>query len=166
MTEKIKDELKRCKKSETLSLLSINVGRKSKNDDYNWKATFIGPKNTGYAGGLFKLLINVPKDYPNNPPEIRFKNKVFHPNVRFDEEKDEMGGYHICSDYLNKWNQDHCIESALTSIYQLMVCPTPEHGYSNEATNLLSQVNNDPFNEKYKSKCNEWVRKYSTVDND
>ena len=159
---KIKEELRKCKRSESLALLSISVG---KIDEYNWKATMIGPKKTGYHGGLFRLLIKLPSDYPNSRPEIRFKNPVFHPNVRFDKENDSMGGYHICIDYINKWNKENSILEALVSIYQLLIKPTPGSGYGNDATKLLNEVNNNPYHEKYKSKCNEWVRKYATVNN-
>lgn len=158
----IKEELRRCKRSESLGLLSISVG---KIDDYHWKATLVGPKKTGYHGGLFRLLIQIPTNYPENKPEIRFKYPVFHPNVTTNKSTDDMGGYHICIDYINNWKNCYSIEEALISVYQLMIRPAPDHGYSNEATSLLKEVNNNPNNEKFKSKCNEWVRKWATVNN-
>ena len=158
----IKEELRRCKRSESLGLLSISVG---KIDDYHWKATMVGPKKTGYHGGLFRLLIEIPTDYPKGRPEIRFKNPVFHPNVTESKSSDQMGGYHICIDYVNNWKEEYSIEEALISIYQLMIRPTPDSGYSNEATKLLREVNNNPNDEKFKSKCNEWVRKWATINN-
>ena len=36
-----------------------------------------------YAGAAFQLAIRVPKQYPLSPPEVRFKTKIFHPNVHF-----------------------------------------------------------------------------------
>ena len=163
---KIKEEYKRCKQSESLALLSISVGKISKYDDYHWKASFVGPKKTGYQGGLFRLLINVPTDYPNSRPEIRFKYPVFHPNVQiYDENENRSDGYHICCDYLNCWQNDYSIEGALMAIFQLMIRPTPSRGYSNEAKKLLDSLGGDQKNEQYKSKCNEWVRKYATINN-
>ena len=162
---KIKEEYKRCRQSESLALLSIGVSKIDGND-YKWKASFVGPKKTGYHGGLFRLLITIPRDYPNSMPEIRFKYPVFHPNVQiYNENENSSNGYHICCDYINQWTNDRSIEGALMAIYQIMIRPTPEHGYSNEATKLLKSLNNNCQHEDYKRKCNEWVRKYSTVNN-
>lgn len=44
------------------------------------------------TGGIFKLELFLPDDYPMNPPKIRFLTKIFHPNV------DKLG--RICLDVL------------------------------------------------------------------
>jgi ubiquitin-conjugating enzyme E2 G1 len=31
-------------------------------------------------GGFFKASLKFPDDYPNNPPEMRFLTKMWHPN--------------------------------------------------------------------------------------
>ena len=54
-----------------------------------------GPKNTPYKGGLYKIRILFPKDYPNKGPEFKFLNKIYHLNVDF---KEDFG--HICINYL------------------------------------------------------------------
>jgi ubiquitin-conjugating enzyme E2 N len=46
----------------------------------------------GIAGGVFKLELFLPDDYPMAPPKIRFLTKIFHPNV------DKLG--RICLDVL------------------------------------------------------------------
>ena len=46
------------------------------------KQVLYDQKKTGYQGGLFRLLINIPIDYPNGRPEIHFKYPVFHPNIQ------------------------------------------------------------------------------------
>lgn len=40
-----------------------------------------GQLDTPYAGGAFKLDVNIPPDYPNHAPRIVFKTRIFHPNV-------------------------------------------------------------------------------------
>jgi ubiquitin-protein ligase len=42
-----------------------------------------GPTETPFEGGTFELSINVPEQYPLVPPAVRFKTKIFHPNVHF-----------------------------------------------------------------------------------
>ncbi|XP_010424395.1 PREDICTED: ubiquitin-conjugating enzyme E2-17 kDa-like [Camelina sativa] len=48
---------------------------------FKWETTLIGPVNTPYEGGVFKMSIHFPCDYPNNPPKVCFKTKIFHPNI-------------------------------------------------------------------------------------
>ncbi len=159
----IKKEYIKCKKSKSLALNTISVGKIT---DKEWIASFVGPKKTGYQGGLFKLIIKIPDNYPNSRPEVRFKYPVFHPNVDcYNDNNINPDGYHICSSYINNWTKDRTIEGALNSIYQLMIIPTPAKGYSNEATKLLNSLNGNCYHEEYKKKCNEWVRKYATINN-
>lgn len=42
-----------------------------------------GPKDTPYEGGVFEVLVNVPEQYPLVPPAVRYRTKIFHPNVHF-----------------------------------------------------------------------------------
>lgn len=51
-----------------------------------------GPWLTQTIGGIFKLELFLPDDYPMAPPKIRFLTKIFHPNV------DKLG--RICLDVL------------------------------------------------------------------
>lgn len=44
----------------------------------------VGPENSFYEGYEFDLKIDVPVEYPLVPPTIKFKTKIFHPNVKFE----------------------------------------------------------------------------------
>jgi hypothetical protein len=39
--------------------------------------------NNQFIGGQFELDISVSKDYPLQPPTVRFRTKIFHPNIHF-----------------------------------------------------------------------------------
>lgn len=48
------------------------------------------------AGGVFKLELFLPDDYPMTPPKIRFLTRIYHPNI------DRLG--RICLDVLkSEW---------------------------------------------------------------
>lgn len=42
-----------------------------------------GPKDTPFEGGVFEVILKVPEQYPLVAPNVRFKTKIFHPNVHF-----------------------------------------------------------------------------------
>lgn len=61
-------------------------------------------------GGVFKLELFLPDDYPMAPPKIRFLTKIFHPNV------DKLG--RICLDVLKSvlWNIPWVLRHKLTML--------------------------------------------------
>lgn len=46
-----------------------------------WRVCFQGPVDTPYEGGLFTVLVYFPDDFPSNPPEIKFEQRMWHPNI-------------------------------------------------------------------------------------
>lgn len=46
-----------------------------------WEGVIFGPDDTEWEGGVFKLNILLPEDYPTKPPQVKFVNSMFHPNI-------------------------------------------------------------------------------------
>lgn len=45
------------------------------------RGSFPGPPGTPYEGGVYKIDIRIPNEYPFRPPAMKFETKVWHPNV-------------------------------------------------------------------------------------
>nr|XP_002126720.1 ubiquitin-conjugating enzyme E2 11-like [Ciona intestinalis] len=91
-----------------------------KNDNFlDWVAVIEGPKGTPYEGGSFTINIEVPPSYPFNPPKLRFKTPVYHPNISRDGR--------ICMDLLKtNWSPALTLSSLLISLVSLMSAPNPD----------------------------------------
>lgn len=51
------------------------------NNLYVLMADLYGSDNTPYSGGVFKIKIEIPSDYPFRSPKITLETPIFHPNV-------------------------------------------------------------------------------------
>lgn len=120
------------------------------NDDiYHWEAFIIGPDDSPYEGGTFRLDIRIPTDFPSNPPQIRFKTKIYHPNIHY------IGK--ICIDILqSKWNSTWSIDKILLGIILLLTDPNPDDPYNARAA-FYYRENREKFNEI----ARYWTKKYS-----
>jgi len=79
-----------------------------------------GPPDTVYSGGHYKLLIEIPPNYPFSPPKIRFTTPIWHPNIS------SVTGA-ICLDILSsKWAAAMTLRTVLLSIQALLESPEPD----------------------------------------
>ncbi|GAB2274732.1 Ubiquitin-conjugating enzyme E2 35, variant 2 [Dionaea muscipula] len=79
----------------------------------------LGPSQSPYEGGVFKLELFLPEEYPMAPPKVRFLTKIYHPNI------DKLG--RICLDILkDKWSPALQIRTVLLSIQALLSAPNPD----------------------------------------
>lgn len=113
---RIKKEYKEVKKSKDAGVNADLV-----NDDFShWKGTLQGPSGTPYEGGTFVVDITIPKNYPFEPPKMRFDTKVWHPNV-------SSANGAICLDILkSEWSPALTLRTALLSLQALLSCPNPD----------------------------------------
>ena len=128
--KRIQKEISDMKKSNINDISeNISAGPISENNLFKWEATLIGAVDTPYEGGIFKLSINFPNNYPFVPPIIKFMTKIFHPNIH------ENGD--ICLDILKyHWSPAYSILQVLLSLLSLLSDPNPDDPLNPEASNL------------------------------
>ncbi len=137
--EYIREELDKIKTSQLLTEIGCSAGPQKKSNIFKWNILLKGPKKTCYEKGLFKLLLEFPENYPDEPPDIKFETKIFHPNI-------SMTDGAIClSSKSNEWEQHKNLITVIYSIFDLLNKPNSEHGLNNDALILYKNNKEDFF---------------------
>jgi ubiquitin-conjugating enzyme E2 D/E len=123
-------------------------------DDANmdlWEGTIIGPSDSPFENGIFKVQIRFPEDYPFSPPKIKFMTPLYHPNV------DKRGN--ICLDILKPgaWSPALTLPKVLLSLCSLLTDPNPDDPLWIEPADLLR---NNPT--EYRRIAREWTVQYAS----
>lgn len=110
-----------------------------------------GPKDSPYEGGLWKVHVELPDQYPYKSPSIGFETKIFHPNI------DEQSGS-VCLDVINQtWSPMFTITHIFeTFIPQLLNYPNAADPLNGDASSLY--LSNKAL---YEDKVRAYVRKYA-----
>ncbi|KEP61004.1 UNVERIFIED_CONTAM: ubiquitin-conjugating enzyme subfamily protein [Hammondia hammondi] len=118
----------------------------------DFHVVFHGPKGTVYEGGVWKVHVTLPDDYPFASPSIGFMNKMLHPNV------DEASGS-VCLDVINQtWTPLYSLVNVFeVFLPQLLTYPNPTDPLNSEAASLMSRDKR-----LYEEKVREYVRLYAS----
>lgn len=117
---------------------------------YYWEGMIFGPDDSPYVGGVFKLRIQFPIDYPFKPPSVNFTTKIFHPNIN-------SAGI-ICLDILKtQWSPALTVSKVLLSILSLLTDPNPNDPLDPAAAQLYK---ND--RSAYDEKARYWTLKFAS----
>jgi len=108
-----------------------------------------GPQSSPFEGGIFKLELFLPEDYPMAPPKVRFLTKIYHPNI------DKLG--RICLDILkDKWSPALQIRTVLLSIQALLSAPNPDDPLANDVATHWKEDEKTAL-----QTAKEWTKKYA-----
>merc|ERR550537_1573995 len=121
----------------------------------HWKGHLKGPKETPYTNGHFVIDIEIPADYPYNPPKMKFDTKIWHPNI-----SSQTGA--ICLDVLGKeWSPALTIRTALLSIQALLSAPEPSDPQDAQVAEMYKT---NP--EEFKRTAKYWTEMYAQKSSD
>ncbi len=120
-------------------------------DPTKWRILFFGPSDSGFDGGVYKLIVNFKGKYPYEPPICQFETKIYHPNI-------DMAG-RICLDILKtNWSPALSVAKLVMSIISLLTDPNPMSPLNGEAAQLYLH-NKD----EYVKKQLEYTKKYAIL---
>ena len=146
--KRLAGDLKNLKKK---PIEGITAGPIDESDLTKWKGRVEGPKGTPFEGGYFHFKINIPENYPFEPPEVKMVTKVYHPNIN-----SQTGN--ICVNILkpDKWTSTNSIQLVLLSLQGLLTKPNPD-------SPLVGEINKVYVNDidKYNETVREWVKLYA-----
>ncbi|KAI0796632.1 ubiquitin-conjugating enzyme E2 8 [Abortiporus biennis] len=144
---------------------------------------FHGPAETPFAGGVWKIHVELPDQYPFKSPSIGFMNKIFHPNIDelyewflftplFPSGHTEVTNYavsfpsfflyrsgSVCLDVINQtWSpMFDMINIFEVFLPQLLRYPNPNDPLNGEAAALLMR-----HPKEYDAKVKEYVQRFAT----
>ncbi|KAH7816530.1 putative ubiquitin-conjugating enzyme H5b [Monocercomonoides exilis] len=138
-------------KAYSKSLIGIDRTSKRSSFGLQWRSTTIcGPEGTPYEGGVFYLDVKFPTDYPFKPPQVKFRTKIYHPNVN------PEGG--ICLDILKTdWAPSMSISKVLLAVQVLLTDPDPNQPFAPEIAEVMRTDK-----KKFEETAKEWTKQYAS----
>lgn len=112
---------------------------------------FHGPPDSLYEGGVWRVHVQFPDNYPYKSPSIGFCNSIYHPNI-------DVRSGSVCLDVINQtWSPMFDLKNVFdVFLPQLLLYPNSSDPLNGEAA-ALSLNDYDA----YKAKVREYVKKYA-----
>ena len=117
-------------------------------------------------GGVFKLELFLPDDYPMTPPKVRFLTKIYHPNIdrlgriSLDVLKStSMAFSHMPETMLilpGNWSPALQIRTILLSIQALLGAPNPDDPLANDVAQAWKENQAQAI-----QTAQEWTQQYA-----
>ena len=116
---------------------------------FKWECGIPGPKNTPWEGGLYKIYLEFPPDYPVLPPRCVFEKKLFHPNIY------PSGA--VCLSIINEeedWRTSSKVKDILLGIQELLGNPNEKSPAQKEAYEVYVK-NKEEYKRRVKEQAKE-----------
>jgi ubiquitin-conjugating enzyme E2 D/E len=128
---------------------NIHVER-DENNIAHITCVLLGPQDSEYEEGIYKLDVVFPAQYPFSAPSMKFTTKMFHPNISEDGR--------ICLDILkDKWSPALSFYKILLSLQSLLTDPNADSPLNGTAAQLYKTDK-----KAYAAKVKEYVRQFAS----
>lgn len=107
----------------------IKVSFPNPSDIFSFELTIV-PQENYYKGGKFNFQVEINNNFPIDPPKIKCKNKIYHPNI-------DIEG-NVCLNILREnWSPVLNLNSVLMGLNFLFLEPNPNDPLNKDAANML-----------------------------
>uniref|UniRef100_A0A0G4HQ76 UBC core domain-containing protein n=1 Tax=Chromera velia CCMP2878 TaxID=1169474 RepID=A0A0G4HQ76_9ALVE len=144
----------------------FSIGLDDDSNWFKWRVCFEGPQDTMWEGGLFTAMLTFPEDFPNKPPEMKFVNEMWHPNIYpdgrvcisilHDPGEDQFNPQERSDE---RWRPILGVESILVSVISMLGEPNLD-----SPANIDAAVHMKNTPDEYKKKVQRIVRKTTEGD--
>jgi len=138
----------------------ISAGPIKPDNLYEWRAVMVGPPSSPYAGGIFKLLLTCPTDYPFKQPKFQWVTPMYHCNFN------EKGG--ICN-HSDNWSPAFTAMKCLVALQASLIKPQIEDDNDPNRKVVCMCVPRPEIANLYKKNrvthdknARDWTRKYAS----
>ena len=108
----------------------------------NFDVEYTPDQSSYWHGGKYVFSFTFPDEFPNKPPKVMCKTKIYHPNIDYDG--------NVCLNMLKEdWNPTYTGLSCIAGVYQLFVEPNPNDPLNHEVAKLMRD-NKEQFKENVK----------------
>lgn len=122
----------------------------TKDTIFHWHCYIEGPLDSPFQGRYFEVDIYIPTDYPNSPPDMKFRTSIYHPNIK--------GNGVICLEILkkNQWESSFTISSAIIGLHYLLANPNPHDPLVLEIADVYKKSKTE-----YEKTAKQWTQNYA-----
>ena len=100
---------------------TVSYGMDDADDIYmqSWTGTIIGPPSTVHEGRIYQLKLFCSRDYPDNPPSVRFQTRI---NMTCVNQETGVVEPHLFP-MLANWKRERTMEDILIQLKREMMSP-------------------------------------------
>lgn len=141
LAKRLKNELKECKRS-LQHFITISDPNFEK-FPVEIMVTIVNTPGPVWEGGKIrtkythKLKVIITDEYPFQTPIIRWRSKIFHPNIMLPGD----GGY-VCTRLLDDWNFNSTLISFFKGLESLLGSPNPDNPYESDSCTRAAEYFN------------------------
>ena len=120
-----------------------------------WEVLYYGPDSTPFENGVFTIHIKFQSDYPFKPPDLRFKTRIYHPNIT-------CKGKVCLPELFEEWNPQFALRDIMELLDELIRDPICTEYIGDD--DILAEFLYD--REKYEQSAAAWTKKFAIPDSD